>query len=113
MSLKLYRDARGFARAEGSIEEKALSGFLESNVQAVPKYCREIIDHVDQVRSGKKVSWGRTGNAFTLILTPEKARIESDYADPPQSIELSLDDFEKVLLDWLSLIESPSKASQE
>ncbi|HLP88839.1 MAG TPA: hypothetical protein VK184_09665 [Nostocaceae cyanobacterium] len=46
--------------------------------------------------------WEETGNAHTLTLMPEKAKIENEFTN--EMCELYLDDLRQSILDWLAFI---------
>ena len=64
----LGRRWRRPARARGTA--RRLAGFLESDLQDSPAAAHEILRAVDPVESGRLPSWERTGNAYTLSLSP-------------------------------------------
>ncbi len=107
MEIELYQDSDGYPRAKTTPDNKAISWYLEGDVQSNPQWINELIRLIDLVKAGNIPYWQGTGNAFTLILASDKARVESEFATPPITTELSLDELREILTAWLSLIESP------
>jgi hypothetical protein len=108
MRVRLFRDQQGFPRAEAQTPCEALGWFLEQDVQSDTGSGREIIGLIDEVRSGNLVRWEGTGNAHTLVLTPELASIVNNYSDPPAGCELPIEDLKTALIDWIAFIEGSS-----
>jgi len=54
----------------------ALERFLESDVQGSAAITADILEALDQIESGEVTTWEMTGNAHTLVLTPEGAEIQ-------------------------------------
>lgn len=109
MKFKIYRDSFGSLQVDVPSECQAVSFFLEEDVQESSVWCKKLIQIVDDVKKGKIPQWEGTGNANTLILRPDGARIETELHDPPQVCELSLEDLGYILTDWLNHIEEPFK----
>ncbi len=57
------------------------AGFLESDLQDSPAAAREVLRALDAVESGREPSWERTGNAYTLTLSPKGATIQDENAE--------------------------------
>jgi hypothetical protein len=82
-----------------------LAQYLVSDVQESPEVTLLLLELVDQVASGDLESWEGTGNAFTLTLTPEGARIQPEFGEDTEPRHVSLDDLREALEDWLARIE--------
>jgi uncharacterized protein YacL (UPF0231 family) len=106
MDLKLFRDEDGMFRAEAGGDCQALGGYLEQDVQKDPEACRELLQQVEKVRKGAIEEWELTGNAYSLTLTRDKARIENLFSQSEKPCEMSLDDFEQAVSGWAELIAS-------
>jgi len=85
-----------------------LAQYLVSDVQESPEVTLLLLDLVDQVASGDLESWEGTGNAFTLTLKPEGARIQPEFGADTAPSHVSLDDLREALDDWLAMIEKQS-----
>ena len=70
MKLEHYRDSAGDPRARGKGQGQTVAGFLESDLQDSPEAAREVLRAVDDVEAGRAPTWERTGNAYTLALSP-------------------------------------------
>lgn len=106
--LKLYIDKNGYPRAEVSARYQLIASYLEQDVQRNPEGSRNLIQIIEEVISETRKDWEGTGNAFTLILSKDKARIESEFLDPMESCEIPIKTFQKVLKQWDKLVRSVS-----
>jgi uncharacterized protein YacL (UPF0231 family) len=104
MKLEHYRDAAGDPRAKG--HDRRLAGFLESDLQDSPAAAREILRAIDQVESGREPSWERTGNAYTLTLSPEGAMIQDENDESARPHALSLPELREAVAGWASFLEA-------
>lgn len=102
--MRLYIDDHGARRAEVASPHALLGWFLEQDVQSSPPSCEDYLDAVRQVREGQLPAWSGTGNAHTVHITPARVRIETEFADPPASCELELQEFETALRAWLQFV---------
>jgi uncharacterized protein YacL (UPF0231 family) len=107
--MKLYRDASGDPRAhleKGTEKGKALlARFLESDVQGSAALGRQILAALDQVASGHRKSWERTGNAYTLALAPGGATIEPAMdEDDAEPLHLPLAELRDAVERWVAFI---------
>src|SRR4051812_9929755 len=71
MKLDFHRDSAGDPRARGKGRAQVVADFLESDLQDSVDAAREVLRAVDDVESGRVPSWERTGNAYTLTLSPK------------------------------------------
>jgi hypothetical protein len=69
----------------------------------------EILGHIDAVLNGDEPSWGTAGNASTLIVRPDGAHIQNEYAIPPAACDLSLDDLRVAITTWLEFLKGEAK----
>jgi hypothetical protein len=68
----------------------ALERFLESDVQGSAGIAADILEALDQIESGEVTTWEMTGNAHTLILSPEAAEIQQLWTDTePRTVSLA------------------------
>lgn len=104
MQLEFYWDADGTARTRCKGRGKAVAGFLESDLQGSTAAAQEVLRAVEEVESGRRDSWERTGNAYTLTLSPEGAEIQNEMAEDARPYHLSLSAFREVMADWASFI---------
>ena len=105
--LKFFWDKSGTAHADATNKrEQELVWFLEDDVQASSWACQEILRHIDAVASGREAEWAGTGNAHTLILTPQKAILENEYVEPQLTYELPLEEFRQLLQEYLVFVET-------
>lgn len=102
MQVILFRDDKNYPRVKTPKSFKLLGSFLESEIQNDRKYGEEIIRVIDEIKNGQISEWEETGNAHTLILMPEKAKIENEFTN--EMCELYLDDLRQSILDWLAFI---------
>ncbi len=104
---RFYFDDAGDPRARG---ESFLARFLESDVQGSAATAREILDAVGRVEAGDEDEWEMTGNAFTLLVSPDGAAIEPGYQDEEEEEmepeRVSLEELRSALDRWIELLES-------
>lgn len=105
MKLKLYRDAAGDVRARGKGRGKVLAGFLESDLQDSPASAQEVLRAIEDTEAGRLRSWERTGNAYTLTLSPEGATLQDEMDEGAEPYLLSLPEIREVVADWVSFLE--------
>jgi uncharacterized protein YacL (UPF0231 family) len=108
MKLEFHRDSDGAPRARvthGTDAGRAVSGFLESDLQDSAEAAREILRAVDAVEAGREPSWERTGNAHTLTLSPEGAMIQDENDEDSKPHALSLVELRRAVADWISFLE--------
>jgi hypothetical protein len=110
MKLDLYRDAAGDPRARGKGRGRMVAGFLESDLQDSPRAAREVLRAVDDVEAGREPSWERTGNAYTLTLSPEGAAIQDERSDDGGLHTLSLPELREAVGSWLSFLEKKPRS---
>lgn len=105
MNLEIYRDEAGDPRARSAPDRSLLARFLESDVQDNPEHGREILRAIEQVAAGETEVWEETGNAHTLVLSPEGAVIEAEFEDAPPC-RLSLDELREAVAAWVAFLDS-------
>jgi len=105
MKLQYYRDAAGDPRARGRGHGRLAAGFLESDLQDSPTAAREVLRALDAVESGREPSWERTGNAYTLTLSPEGALIQDENAEDSKPRSFSLAALREAVTGWVSFLE--------
>jgi uncharacterized protein YacL (UPF0231 family) len=105
MKLEYYRDSAGDPRARGRGHGRLAAGFLESDLQDSPTAAREVLRALDAVESGREPSWERTGNAYTLTLSPEGALIQDENAEASKPRPFSLTALREAVAGWLSFLE--------
>jgi hypothetical protein len=102
--LDFYRDEQGYPRTRGAAEDDLLARFLESDIQGSEATASFFLGLLDRVESGELEHWEGTGNAHTLTLTPEGARIEAEWELEPRELELSHSDLREALNGWIALL---------
>ena len=107
MSLEFYRDETGDprARAVADRNREALARFLESDVQGSASSALEVLAAIEAVAEGRLREWTRTGNAHTLILSPEGAAIEPDFSEESDAAVVSLSDLREAVTDWIEFLD--------
>jgi uncharacterized protein YacL (UPF0231 family) len=103
-----YRDSAGDPRAKG--HDRRLAGYLESDLQDSPAAAHEILRAIDRVESGHEASWERTGNAYTLSLSPEGAMIQDENGEDSKPHTLPLATFRQAVAGWADFLESGRKS---
>ena len=78
-----------------------LVAFLVMDIQRNPEWTHELVDRIEQVKTGKLPVWERIGNAYRLELTGKRALIEDlvDEDSPEQMI--TLNDFSNAVQAWI------------
>lgn len=109
MSLDFYRDEAGDPRARASRGWEALAHFLESDVQGSAAFGLEILAAIDAVAEGRLREWTRTGNAHTLVLSPEGAAIEPDFDEETEVGLLPLADLREAVTRWIEFLDGGAR----
>jgi uncharacterized protein YacL (UPF0231 family) len=113
--LKFHRDAAGDPRAQGKTGQDLLAAWLESDVQGSAALGKKILAAVDKVRAGDLDEWERTGNVYTLTLSPEGAdlRLALDSLDgldgKTEPLHLSLADLRDAIARWVDFVEEDQR----
>jgi len=107
MSLEFYRDEAGDPRARAVADRKreVLARFLESDVQGSVGSGLEILAAIEEVAEGRLREWTRTGNAHTLVLSPEGAAIEPDFAEESDAAVVPLSDLREAVTGWIEFLD--------
>ena len=105
MSLEFYRDEAGDPRARASRDREALARFLESDVQGSAASGLEILAAIEAVAEGRLREWTRTGNAYTLVLSPEGAAIEPDFDEESEAAIVALADLREAVARWVEFLD--------
>lgn len=79
---------------------ECLADFLSGDVQANASTAHEIIQRVDEVKSGALPRWERNGNAYTLSLEPDGAWLNFSYGEEEDSVLIPLSELRNVLQRW-------------
>lgn len=104
MKLQFYRDAAGDARARGRGRGKVVAGFLESDLQDSPESAQEVLKAIEDVEAGRADSWERTGNAYTLTLSPQGAALQNEMDEDAGPCVLSLPEIRDAVEGWVSFL---------
>ena len=105
MTLEFYRDEAGDPRARAGRDREALAHFLESDVQGSAAFGLEILAAIEAVTEGRLDEWTRTGNSYTLVLSPEGAAIEPDFDEESEAGHVSLDDLREAVTRWIEFLD--------
>lgn len=105
MSLEFYRDEAGDPRARASRDRELLARFLESDVQGSATFGLEILAAIEAIADGRLREWTQTGNAHTLVLSPEGAAIEPDFDEESESALVSLADLREAVARWIEFLD--------
>ena len=105
IEINFHIDNSGFLRVDVAPTYELLGTFIENDLMAID-YCRELIQTIDEVLAGKVEEYSSTGNAFTITLTPEKARIDLEVVEPTPFLDLSLIDLKQALTEYLAFAEA-------
>lgn len=105
MQLQFYRDDAGDPRVRCEGPGEAVAGFLESDLQGSVESAREVLRALDAVESGEIPDWDRTGNAYTLTLTPEEATFWNEMDEDAEPYALSLAEARRAVADWVAFLE--------
>jgi hypothetical protein len=79
----------------------ALERFLESDVQGSAAIAADILEALDQIESGEVTTWEMTGNAHTLVLSPEGAEIQPLWEEDARARRVTLAELRAGLERWL------------
>ncbi len=101
----LYIDADGFLEARAEPPYALLAQFLISDIQGNITWASELIGIINDIKGGTRTHWETGGNAYLLTLKPGNARLETIYGEPPEACELSLDDLDRALWEWIAFVE--------
>ena len=83
-----------------------LVAFLVMDIQRNPDWAHQLVDRLEQVKTGKLPVWERLGNAYRLELSGKGALIE-DLVDEDSAVqEITLKDFSNALEAWIKSFES-------
>jgi uncharacterized protein YacL (UPF0231 family) len=115
--LKFHRDADGAPRAQGDEGRDHLAGWLESDVQENAALGRKILAAVDKVAAGDLDEWERTGNLYTLTLSPEGADLRLELDDlndddaeaAPEPLHVPLAELRDVLARWVGFVDEDQR----
>lgn len=110
MQSEFYWDKAGDPRARRKVLPGVVAGFLESDLQDSAAATQEVLNAIDEVEAGRLPSWERTGNAYTLTLSPEGTEIMDEMDDAGEPYPLSLSEIREVVSDWLSFLEEGRRA---
>lgn len=105
MQLQFYRDAAGDPRARCEGPGEMVAGFLESDLQGSITSAHEVLRALDGVESGEIPDWERTGNAYTLTLSPAGATLWNEMDEEAEPYALSLAEARQVVADWVSFLD--------
>jgi uncharacterized protein YacL (UPF0231 family) len=105
MSLEFYRDEAGDPRARAGRDREALAHFLESDIQGSAAFGLEVLAAIEAITEGRLGEWTRTGNSYTLLLSPEGAAIEPDFDEESEAGLVPLDDLREAVTRWIEFLD--------
>lgn len=98
--VKCYKDENGYPRAMADDEQnEVVAAFLEQDIQGSISMVEELLRVLDQVKNGQLKNWEGTGNAHTVVITPEAVVFENEFEDGLRST-ISPNEFEMALRSW-------------
>lgn len=84
---------------------RMITAYLAIDIQKSLESVNELMEKIDDVRTGKLSDWERIGNAYCLRLSPHYAEIEEDFSpEPGQSARIPLHVFTAAVLSWRQYI---------
>jgi hypothetical protein len=104
-----FVDTYQYPRAKFPAPNETLGEFLESDVQASPRFCDYLIEVCSGIRSEGGDEWTMTGNAHSVTIRGQTVRIENEFSDTLEPCEISLEDFCGALVRWRQLISQHNK----
>jgi uncharacterized protein YacL (UPF0231 family) len=107
--LRFHRDAAGDPRAHADKGRKLLAQWLESDMQGSAASGRKVLAAIDKVAAGTLDDWERTGNAYTLSLSPEGAEIEPELDDDAEPLHLPLAELREAIVRWVEFLEGEER----
>jgi uncharacterized protein YacL (UPF0231 family) len=111
--LKFHRDAAGDPRVEADEGRDHLAGWLESDVQENAALGRKILAAIDKVTAGDLDEWERTGNVYTLTLSPEGAdlrvELDVDAEAVPEPLHVPLAELRDAIARWVEFVDEDQR----
>lgn len=104
-NLRFTWDQEGHVTALAEPPDDILADYLSEEVRGNVRLCRRVLDIIRALRMGSHSAWVLDGDAWSVKLNRTRAVIESEYAVPGRSRELSLDEFEQLVQSWLRFLE--------
>ncbi len=101
----LYIDAEGFLETRADPPYDILARFLISDVQGNVTWACELLGIIAEIKGQTRTRWETGGNAHLLTMEPGLVRVETLYSQPPVACELLLEDFDRVLGEWITFVE--------
>jgi hypothetical protein len=105
MQVSGYWDETDAPRAHCAPAYGHLAGFLESDLQGSIGLCRETLQAIDRVAKDDPAIWQETGNAYTLTLSADGARIEAEFDAQAAPCYLPLAELREAVAQWLAFLE--------
>jgi len=79
--------------------------FLTMDIQKSPIWIAELLQHLQDVKSGTLPSWERPGNAYCLYIYPDHVEIEDDYSDEAElKTRISFETFSAAAHAWQQIL---------
>jgi uncharacterized protein YacL (UPF0231 family) len=102
--LELYRDESGDPRVRAAAGRELLANLLESDVQGSAALGQKILNAIDRVLAGAADEWERTGNAYTLTLSPKGATIQLELEEDAEALHLPLAELREAVARWIDFV---------
>jgi uncharacterized protein YacL (UPF0231 family) len=99
-------DQEGQVTALAEPPDDIIAHYLVDEVRNNPRLCRRMLDIIRALRKGSHSCWRAEGESWSVKLSRSRAVIESEMAVPGRAREMSLDEFEELLLSWLRFVET-------
>jgi uncharacterized protein YacL (UPF0231 family) len=104
--LRFHRDAAGDPRVHAEKAAwRSLAHWLESDVQGSAALGRKVLAAVDKIAGGHLDAWERTGNAYTLTLSPAGAEIAPQLDSEAEPLHLSLAELREAVARWVAFLD--------
>lgn len=105
MKIDIVLDRYGVLRARVPEEYEPLGRYLEDDLQEVAENCDYVLERIAKVEQAELASWEGTGNAHTVTLDHDGVKIETEFAIPEQSVNMTFVEFKAAIEEWRSAIE--------
>jgi hypothetical protein len=81
-----------------------VAAFLVIDIQRSPTWAQDLLDKITDVKTGKRSSWERIGNAYRLYLSTAGALIEDQVHPNSSPQHVPLDELEAAVTAWIDAI---------
>jgi hypothetical protein len=102
---QIHIDSGGGVKAIVAPPYEMVGALFESDIQADSAHCKELLAAIDDALLGRLDGWETTGNAYTLTLGKQTARIEELWEEPPSHCDVPLWDFREAVASLLDVLD--------